>query len=229
MGQLTRAQIVSEGLLAAGDSRLTSRANVWLNAWLRSQYAAFPWPFLLREKAGITLSSGSNSFQIGAGEGGVTAEIRRIVDPINLYTAAKSTRTQIRIRSAVETELHSDPDLNDPTNHRGLPTEARVYADATTWGKWTVQFDKWADQTYLVKLKYYEQPADLTSDSAKPLYPNDRTLMKAVETEALRYKKDPSWQNELNVLAAMVVDDRLKFGEVPGQNDWMILDPNVYR
>lgn len=233
MGKLTRAQIVSEGLLAAGDARLTSRANVWLNAWLRSNYAGFPWPFLLRSVAGVALDTGDNQIELGGGSGGVTAGIRRIIDPMYVYTSDKRTRRQVRIYSATEVSVLDDPDLNDSSERRGLPSKARVKSDASTWGKWTVTFDVWADRDLLVKVQYYEQPDDIDTssggDSTIPIYPNDRTLMKCVEAEALRYKKADNYQNELDVLAAMVVDDRMKYGTVAGQNDWTDLDPTVYR
>lgn len=233
MGKLTRAQIVSEGLLAAGDARLTSRANIWLNAWLRSQYAGFPWPFLLRSKAGIALATGSNSFDIGEGSGGVTEGVRRIIDPIFIYTSLKNVKSQVRIYSATEVGAHDDPDMNDSALHRGVPERARVTASPTVVGKWTITFDKWADRDYLVKVQFYAQPTDIDTaaagDSSVPLYPNDRTLMKLVECEALRYKKADNYASEFDVLTAMVVDDRMKFGTVPGQNDWTDLDPTVYR
>ena len=233
MGIKTRSQIVTEGLLMAGDSKLTTRAKAWLNGWLRSQYAGFMWPFLLQQETGIALAEGEATFTIGAGSGGVTPAIRRIVDPIWIYTSDKKTRSRIRIHSMLETDESSELDVNDEAEHTGLPSQARCHADATTWGKWQVRFDRWADKDYLIKLSYYEQPEDIDEtsggDSTVPRYPNDRTMIKAVEVEALRYKKAENFQNELEVLASMVVDDRLKFGEVPGQNDYILLDPSVFR
>lgn len=227
MGQLTFTEIVSEGLLMAGDSRLATRAGVWLNSWLRSQYSGFPWPFLLRSTDTVSLASGAASFDIGSGEGGVTEMIRRVIDPVWVYNTAKTVKQQVRIHSAVETDVTNDLTINSASTHKGLPTQARIYA-AQPWGRWTVKFDKWADRNLLVKLSYYILPMDVSGANV-PLYPNDRTMMKAVEAEALRFKKDPNAMNELQILSSMVVDDRLKFGEIPGQNDYFDLDRTVFR
>jgi hypothetical protein len=233
MGQMTRQEIVREGLLFAGDSKLTVRAEIWLNTWLRSQYAAFTWPFLLKEKSNIPLLSGQASFLLGAGEGGVPEDIRRVIDPIWLYDTARNTRQQIRIQSFVETDTHNELEVNLAAHHRGLPVSARVAASNAKWGQWEIRFDKWADRNYIAMVKFYFLPANIAlgsaGDAIRPIYPNDRTLIKVVEMEALRFKRDPEAQTALEIVSSMVVDDRLKFGEVPGQGDYLDLDRSTFK
>ena len=227
MGQLTTAQIISEGLLMAGDSSLTTRAERWLNAWLRSQYAGFAWPFLLRS-AEAALASSQNELTFGMGSNGVTEAIRRIVDPVHVYDDARTAYQQLRIRNAIEATQEQLLLGLQESQARGVPTSVRVLADTSLWGRWTLKFDRWADRDLTVSINFYIQPADVSGTDV-PLYPNDRTLMKAVEAETLRFKKADNYQNELEVLASMISDDRMKFGEVPGQNEDIGLDPLWFR
>lgn len=233
MGQYTRSKIITEGLLAAGDSSLTKRAYSWLNGWLRSNYAGFMWPFLMREKAGLELNQGEQTLAFGVGSGGETLEVRRLTDPMFIYDSGYTTRSNIRIRSFLNDNPLLDESVNDPANNVGLPAYVKVRPYPGTYGKWDLVFDKAADKNYLVKVSYVVQPADIaedvSGDSTIPLYPNDRTMVKLIEVEALKYKKADNYPVEREVLSAMVVDDRMKYGEVPGINDAITLDPKVFR
>lgn len=227
MGSATLSTLVSEGLLMAGDTRLTDRAKVWLKDWLRSQAAAFPWPVLHREKSGVALALGSQSVAFGNGSE-VTPQVVKIHDPIFVYDSTFSTRQNVRIRPARSDTLDWDETINNSATNRGTPNYAKITPFVGTPGKWTVTFDRAADKAYLLKFFYLELPAD-PGDSAVPWYPNDRTMKKVIEVEALRYRKDPEHASALEVLAMMVTEDRVKYSSSPGINDEWGLDPKVFR
>lgn len=228
MGDLTRAQLVSAGLNKAGNTDLTTLANVWFNAWLRSTYAAWPWPFLQRRITAVSLTTGATSLSLGNGSNGVTAEIQRIHDPIWIGQGTYSTRALARIRQLHGGDAEKDEYLR-PSTEKGLCTEFKVRADSSSPGRWTLIPYPFPDKNYLLAIDYQERPAAISADATVPPYPNDRTMIQAVICDALQYMKDPAYRDELEVLAAMVVDDRVKFGEVTGLNDELGLDPKTFR
>lgn len=229
MGQQTRTEIVSEALLLAGNSGLTTNANSWLNNWLRSAYTAWPWPFLHRSISSLALSSGATSLSLGAGSNGVTLEISRIFDPIRVYTSTFADRGQARIIPFVQFNADLDERINNPVSV-GMPATFKVAPDTSLWGKWSLKPWPIPDKDYLLAIDYLVVPAELSSNSDVPLYPNDRTMVQAVMAQALKYMKMKDEYGEaMQILSSMVVDDRLKFGTVPGINDTVPLDPTTFR
>lgn len=237
MGALTRAELVDEGTNLAGNSSLTTRANTWFNAWLRSQYRAWPWPFLQKRVSGVPLASASSSLLLGVGSGGVALEIQRIIDPVQIHKADYSGRGLVRIRQSSGSVIQNwDESTNNPATNLGMPQVLKVVTD-TVWGRWVLYPWPIPDVAYLLSFDYFEQPADMVQGSVGdvlvPIYPNDRTMIQAVYVDALKYESagedSSSYRAELEVLAAMVRDDRLKYGEVPGTNDRTNLDSTVYR
>lgn len=213
------SEIVSEGLLQVGDTSLTARMNFALNKWLRSQASLFLWPQLKRETSGIALAAGIQTLNFGNGLGGVTPEISRLNDPMKLYTSGFNTLQDIRIQTDWP---GSEPSVSntyvDPSTNTGAPDQAKVKQHITTKGAWTVVFNRVADRAYLIEINYYVIPVDVAT-SAAPWYPNDRTMVQCVYVEGLKYKKDPAYRTELDLLARMVTNDRMSEGQKPGIND----------
>jgi hypothetical protein len=229
MGSRTHDTLISEALLLAGNANLTSRASVWLNTWLRSQYTAWPWPFCIRSLSDYSLPEGTQSLSFGNGSGGVTLEIHQIRDPVYLYNSEKTQRYEARIRELVGVSADNDERAINTTTKRGIPSEVKVRADASIEGKWTLYFDPVPDRALLLAFDYHVIPADV-SGSTKPRYPNDRTMIQAIYAEAMKYMdRQDVYQTALSVLASMVVDDRLKYGEVPGTNGTWGLDAKTFR
>lgn len=228
MGQLTRDTLISEALLIAGDDSLSTRAVVWLNAWLRSQYRAWPWPFLHKRVSGLALNAGVQSLTLGNGSGGVALEIQRILDPIFVYDSSYSTRHRARIVNVHTHDLGADETVNNPASYRGLPGQFKVRA-ASTWGQWIIYPTPIPDKAYLLAVDYLEQPADLSGGSLIPVYPNDRTLIQSIVASAYQFMDDERYGDALQILGAMTIDDRGKYGEVAGTNDQLGLDPGVFR
>lgn len=232
MGSLTRAQIVTQGLREAGDTSLTTRGNEWLNRWLRSQYMALDWPFLQRRLEAFALVTDATYVRVGAGAT-VTPHIQRIHDPVWVYKSDYSIRRKARIVSLLDGDINSDETVNRPSGHRGVPASFKVRPNATTGGRWDLIPDVFPDRDLLLALDYTELPDNIdtssSGDSTIPRYPNDDTLVKCVEVAALKYLKSDNYMAERDVLANMVLNDRVKFGAALGINDTWGLDPKVFR
>lgn len=227
MGTMTVTDIVNEGGLIAGDTSLAVRAKVELKAWLRSQYAAFLWPFLKGWIQNVSLNAGAVGLTLGAGSGGVTQHIQRIIDPLYIYPSDYTFKAPVRIVTDSGDAEASMADSLLVGQATGQPTVCRVQ-HTTTPGQRNLSFDYKADRNYKLKIGYFFVPAD-PGDSEIPIYPNDRTLIQAVMVFVLKYKKADNYGEELSILVNQVNDDRLKYGSEPGQNDQLFLDPKTFR
>lgn len=229
MGQLTRDEIVSNGLNLAGKTSLTTLANTWLNAWLKSTYEAWPWPFLLKQATGISLTSGATSLTLGSGSGGISGLIQNIFDPIFVYSSDFRTRGEARVRQLLTGPVEKENYVSDPTTIKGLPSQFKCRESDTTEGQWTLQPYPLPQQDYLLSVNYKLTPAAISSGSSIPRYPNDRTLMQAVMVEALKYMGDERYGEALDVLRSLVNEDKMKSGNKTGSNDVLGLDEGVFR
>lgn len=233
MGQMTRSEIVAQGLEEAGvDLTYKTQAETDLNKQLQRIYDAWPWPFLVRRASGVALGTGVTSLAIGAGSGGVAARIKRILDPIYLYNSDYSAAGTLRVRSIVGGALNLDENVMNPASFIGQSSIIKVRADTATFGKWNIIPGPVPNKAYLLAIDYIESPDPIATgsggDSTKPLYPNDAVLCKIVECWALRHGKHETYQSERDVLAAMIVQDRVTYGAVDGINDSLPLDGSVF-
>jgi len=226
MGRLTRDEVVSEGQLLAGrDDNATASAK-WLQRWLDSIAAAWPWPQLQTEAIGINLPSGTTLLTLGAGSGGITALIQKVLDNVWCYTTDRTARKRVRIRHQL-----SDPgDRIQPTSMIGFPGSARLFYSAH--GQWQLSFDAVPDKDYLLTIPYLLLPAAMSAGTDIPWYPNDETMVQAVAFKNHEFydgKDAPVTQAAQAQLAALVANDRIRFGTVTGINDALILDPTVFK
>lgn len=226
MGVMTRGDIVTEGLLIAGRDDLSDRANVWLQIWLNSVAASWPWPQLLNQRSGIPLLSGEFLVDVGNGNGGVTNPILRVIDNIWIYTADKRQRGRVRLK-----QRHSEPAvIRNLVTETGLPSECIINPGG--FGVWQLLFRPTADRDYLLVMDTIEQQAQLTTDAEIPWYPNDATMIQLVAAEAMKFDDGPdseAFQAQAGQLTGMTANDRMRYGAYPGINDMMQLDPSVYR
>lgn len=225
MGNLTALQIIQQGTLQAQRDDADTLALGWLNRWLSSIAAAWPWPVLSRESNGLAVSA---SITVGDANGGVTEKILRVLDNTWIYPADRSARsTRVRIR----TQLTSPNDRVGPSSQAsGKPTQARVFQ--STFGQWVMYFDVAPDITYNLSLAYLAQPAQITNTSDMPWYPNDETMVQAVAFNCHRYfdgKDSPKTQAVQEDLAALAAADRLRYGSANGINDKVQLNPARFR
>lgn len=233
MGYLTRLQIVTRGLQNAGaSSNLETRANEWLNSWLRSQYEALPWPFLTKRQDAVSLATAATSVDFGAGNT-ITPWVRRILDPIWVYNTGYTVRQKARIRNLLDGAVSDDWVVNDPTLHTGIPTLFAVQPHPSTQGAVRLIPNTFPDRDLLLGIQYIEVPIDIdettTGDSTKPVYPSDRTMVQAVKLDAMRYERIEGVGDEAALLTAYVQDDKLKYGATEGINQSWGLDPKRFR
>jgi hypothetical protein len=225
MGQMTRLQIVQEGLLLAqrpADDYPT-QVGGWLQRWLDSVAASWPWPMLQVEATGLVVSG--PSLTVGGGSGGVTAKILKVLDNLWLYDAPRTGLFRLRLR----------PQLNRPgdrlalSGQAGQPADVRVFE--RPFGTWTLHFNPNPDRTYYLSMSYIELPVPMTADSDVPWYPNDETMVQAVAFKASEFsdgKDASSTVAAQQMLASLLTNDRIRYGTVSGINDTLRLDPTRF-
>lgn len=230
MGALSFNDLIQTGLNIAGRTDLSSLATVWLNSWLRSQYKSWPWPFLYRRVTNISLPAGTQLLTVGAGNATITLPIQQVRDPIWVYASDYSKRSRARIRKLIDGPIYWDESVNNPATGVGLPNHFKVRANATTWGAWDLVPHPIPDVSYLLALDYLEQPADFVQAStSSPIYPNDHTMYQAVVVAAQQYLNNYNqYAKELDVLSAMAINDRVKYGMVEGTNSDLPLDGEIF-
>lgn len=229
MGAQTLQTLIDEGLLEAGNSAIETRAKFLFKQWLRSQAAGFRWPQIHREIAAVPLGSSVQRVSIGAGANGVAERVQLIDDPIKLYKTDGSAYADVRVQTQWAVGNSTGNDVVIPAaQNSGRPSYCRVLYSATVDGRWDMVFDKVADQAYLLQVSLDIMPAD-PADAAAPWYPNDRTMVQAVNALARKYMRADDWRDEMELAASMVLDDRMKYGIVPGKNDVLALDSRTYR
>lgn len=226
MAALTRAQIISEGQLLAGRDDMDTQAAAWLQRWLDSVAASWPWPVLQQEFVGISLPSGTTSLLLGNNNGGIQRRLLRILDNVWLYNSGKTFRQRLRIRH----QLGVPSDRISPSEHIGTPQVARIFK--TTAYTWTMYFDPTPDQNYLLTIPAIILPDAMTQGTDVPWYENDETMVQAVAFKVSEYhngKDSPVTGAFQQALAGLVANDRVRFGATQGVNDVLVLSPSVYK
>lgn len=236
MGQLTRSEIVTQGQAEAGHSGLTTRLLEALVLWEESQYKSWPFGFLRKSRAGLVLPTGTTSLLIGAGEGGVTNMIQRILDPIFVGNSTYTILGKARILTLDNQSGELDERTKNPATNRGMPVAFKVRHALSTVSPFRACKElipsPVPDREYTLNFDYIELPVTAqTASSGIPLYPNDQTMKKFVEMMATKWVNgaaDPDYQSLRDELASMVNNDRVRDGQSEGQNLFLPLDPEVY-
>lgn len=229
MGGLTRTEIITAGLANTSRSDLSDFAVTEFKAWLRQKAAEWSWPTLFRRIESVALAAGTRSLSIGNGANGVTPQIQRIIDPIWIGTSDYSQGTQLRVQSMTDGLSQYDESINDPVNKRARPVVVKVRPNTSLEGKWDLWFSPVPERAYVLDIDYILLPAD-PGASDKPWYPNDITMIKMVECLALKYaKRYDVLAQERQVLEAMGVGDRMRYGQIAGANDTLTLDSGIFR
>ncbi len=237
MGTMTRTELITEGLTIAGRTGDTSRALTGLRTWLHSQYRAWDGPFLRKAREGLALPAGTQNLPFGAGEGGITNLVKRVMNPIWVYDSAYGTRAKTLIVSLDAGDPNSNETINDPAAATGLPRQWKLRQIASTvspyYQTWKLQPTPVPDRAYLLAFDYIEIPIDpCPSGSTIPLYPNDQTMIQCVVAKALLFANgvgDPDFIAASAVLAEMVKNDRLHDGFQTGTNYSVDLDSGTFK
>lgn len=229
MGTLTATNLFLHAGLSAGDESVDqTRQLMALNAWLRATYLSWPWPFLHRRSSAITLAAGATSVSFGAGST-ETLEVSHVYSPIYIGDSNYQTKVQADITPLVSGSAAFDESLNNPSTNTGVPNKFKLRPDATTWGKWSLIPQTIPSQDLRIFLDYTIVPAALATASETPLFPDDRTLLKACEVFILEWNENERAPAERGVLSEMLSANRMRFGGTTGINDEYVLDKGVFR
>lgn len=232
MGQMTRDEIVAQGLaLAACEDLSGTEPDTELKSWLRRQAAGWPWPQLHRFASGIALAAGTASFDFGAGST-ITDRVQRVLDPAYIYDTPKNTRRTLRVMNVLGNEAEDDESLQ-LSSETGTPELMKVYpftfTTSATAGKWTIYVLPVPDKAYLLKLPYLLMPAD-PGASDFPWYPSDRTMTQLVYAIGLKHRKQfDAYAVAMSELNEMIARDRMDYGQGTGINQSSGLDTRVFK
>lgn len=238
MGTLTRAELLGQAGLAAGNTEAASFVRVWLDAWMARTAKSWSWPVLKANISNVSVQTGALSIQLGNGTNGVTQYLHKLLNGTVFWRVqsgyAPNGRAFIKPLSDVDPTTR-DGSI-DPNQNRGKPETIKVRMDSAFPGKLTLYFDKPTDVAIYLSFDAHIIPAnigtDADDDTTVPWYPNDRTLLQACKCAILELdaagEQDPHFDAEMGKLAAMVVDDRDFDGEQAGDNQVMPLDPSVF-
>lgn len=233
MGQMTRDEIVAQGLALAACDDLADgdEPAIELKAWLRRQAAGWPWPILHRPARSISLPAGTPSFDLGSGST-ITDRVQRILDPAYIYDTARNTRRVLRVMNLVGNSPDDDETLT-PSTETGTPQHMKVYpftfTTSATAGKWTIYPLPVPDRDYLLKIDYLLMPAD-PGASDYPWYPSDRTMTQFVYSIGLKHRRElDGYGMASQELDAMISRDRMDYGQSAGINQSTGLDSRVFR
>lgn len=232
MGAKSRSELITEALLKCGNTSPRTRAVSWLNDWLRSAYSSWEWPFLMARKSGIAVSTSSRVNSVGNNLNGITQEIRRIYSPLFLYLNSPVARFAVPITQLLGND---DPLLDDGVNEgtTGRPTTCRIRqtsAPTGLVGQWDIIFDRIPDRAYLMSFQCSLLPPASVTMTDVPLYPNDRTMITAIQAECYEYMREKTMSDACReLLAAQFSEDKHKFGTQSGHHDMVQLDKSVFR
>lgn len=231
MATMRSYDIITEGMLLAGRDDVRTRAQVWLQTWLDSVAASWPWPQLCVE-AEIALASGIQTKDLGNGSGTITNRILRPLDNTWLY---KSDYT-LRQRVGINQFLTQPGIINSPTQGAGLPQVARLVPQGPAHGKWRLEFQRVTDVAYMLHFSYVELPAAYSMASSStsdiPWYPCDATMIELVAAKCAAYDDgidSNSAQAAMDNVSRMVSADRVRYGMSLGVHDVMQLDQSIFR
>ncbi len=231
MARLTFADIVEQGGLIGGNDGVPEWIAIKLKAWLRKHYAAWAWPFLIKQATGVSMPAGSASIGVGAGESSFAPQISRIFSPIYFRADGYSTRGKAPARQFVGGPAEKAIGNIDASTQTGQPMDFVIQDDETAAGLQfkTIYPFPIPDKAYTLAFSYQKLPDD-PADTDVPVYPNEMTLIQAAKCAALEYDQSdsPQYQNELNILASMVTADRDAYGGNPSFGDTLQLDDSVF-
>lgn len=230
MARLTVAQLVAQGGVLAGNDAAPTWVTTKFNAWLRKHYAAWAWPFLIKQATGIILPAGVASLDVGAGNGGLTPQISRIFSPIYFRANGFNTRGKAPVRQLVggpASAMNGNFDATSKGQPQAFTTSPQSAADGTQYQ--TLGVYPYTDLQYTLAFTYQQLPDDIAS-TAVPAYPNEMTLIQACKCAAIEYdsSNSPWFTSEEGILASMVTADRDAYGGNDSFGNTIQLDDAVF-
>lgn len=217
---------------------MATQGTLWLQLWLNSVAASWPWPALQYELHAVPLGpSAGGGIVVGADphlhtgldNSTIGQGILKVLDNIYVYNAEKTLRQRVRIRH----QLSSPVDSTSPSTFVGVPKSVRVFPKPGSRNAWVLLFEPWPNKDYLLTIPVIALPktADAVATEV-PWYPNDETMVVAVAFKVSEFHDGidaPRTQGFQQRLAGLVAGDRTRYGSVPGTNDVLTLSPTVFR
>lgn len=246
MGRKTRAELMSLAGILANNEEAQTIVRPWLDDWLQRTAKTWPYPMLKSRASGIAVDAGSVGVVIeGADLDQVGASVHRILNGVVFWRAQSgynpNGRMVIRPFDAL-VDPSRDYSVSDPALRRGLPETCRIYTGLqedgnAESGSISIIFDPVPSIAIYLAFDYWMIPAaigiDEADDTTKPWYPNDRTLVEVIKLCIMDMDKgdepDQAYAMQEAKVADMVVADRDFDGTQAGDNEWMQLDPNVFK
>lgn len=238
MGLLTWQSVVSEGQLLAGRDDMASQGTTWLQLWLNSVAASWPWPQLQLELRGVPYNTSDGpgitigadpDLHTGVDQSIIGQGILKVLDNIYVYNSEKTLRQRVRIRH----QLSSPVDITSQNTYTGVPKSVRVFPKPGTRNAWNLTFEPFADRNYLLTIPVIALPKQVNDVTVEvPWYPNDETMIVAVAFKVAEFHDgidSPRTQGFQQRLAGLVAGDRTRYGSVPGTNDVLTLSPTLFR
>lgn len=213
MGQMTVTEIVSAGLTLSGDTGAVVPARAYFKTWLRRLLNQYRWKFLTNYKE-IVLPVGAGYVLLGAdADGQRVRQIHdaRIADPA-LNNGFKRDLEVIQLDDA---RAHDYPGWGD-TAGLGVPNRL-IIEPAGVDGQWKVYSSPLSNVAYRISLTVQFEQAD-PADGAKPVYPEDETMIRAAYAYGMGYQQDEREIAADAKLLQMIRQDLVVHGRKAGRN-----------
>lgn len=195
MFQLTRGQIITEGLSQAARPDLISNGRLWLNQFLEDMYQNQDWPWLIRLSTLAVVQGGPIPIDYRAA---VSVTIGRTV-----------ANQQQRVRIVAADEFHERFQRNQ-TEIGGTPEIIYVDERLRTFNYWPEPVSG-----LVIDFRYYDCPAlpDQTDPGTDALFPvwraTTRILTQAIYVRALEYNDDVRFDKEEKKIFSMLNNHKM--------------------
>lgn len=219
MGVLTHVQLVSEALELAGNTGLSSRAQVWLGLVLRNLFEKFTIPQQVSLLEAGALTPGTGVYQAGGVGALVFAGLPvRGIRRILLTSPTGSSERELAVINGANFEageLSLAPTVGQPQ---------RVFVTAEV-DSFLLLFDPKPDQAYLAVVTADTVPAAplVYNASSVNLWPDDLTVIQGIYALALKHQQDERAASEWSIFEDMMKKDRVRYGNLNRDNSKVAL------
>lgn len=236
MGDMTRAELMSQGGLSANNDDVNSAFVIqWLNNWLKRTAKSWSWPQLKVRIEDLPIAAATKMVTVGKGTFTPLHLHRLLGNYVMWRNSDYTSRGMMLSRQLLDADPDTDESVTLVTQRRGNPNTCKVrVGDGTIYdGAFRIYPDPVQEVQLFLSFDAHIVPGNLSGNQAVPWYPNDRTLEQAVKCAFMELDEggngDDATRLEMDKLGRMVVDDRDFDGEAPGDNQAMMLDPSVFR
>lgn len=235
MGQLTHNQVVQEAMELAGNTGLTSRAQVWLGLILRDLFEKSPTAIhWLGEMNSFpitpaTLAAGVQTLNATAAAPGLDDPSVRSIKRVWICTMGSTDFTELKVEHATNMTVppRAYTGVTGVANgrpNRVIASNTKVSAVSGT-GQVVLYFDPIPDKAYAVWVvgEGHESLFATYTNNQMNMYPNDLTVVQGVFAMCLKHQQDERYAAEWQEFRRMAAEDRVRFLQLSGANTKMRL------